>query len=43
MAQILKARGYYDPQDMFECKLLLSLRGPVVGPLAPPAIITIIY
>jgi hypothetical protein len=30
-AQILKARRYYDPADDFESKLLLSLRGPVVG------------
>ncbi|KFY02305.1 hypothetical protein O988_02232 [Pseudogymnoascus sp. VKM F-3808] len=29
-AQILKARRYYDPNDEFESKLHLSLRGPVV-------------
>jgi hypothetical protein len=29
-AQILKARQYYDPNDEFECKLVLSLRGPVL-------------
>ncbi|KAE8444367.1 hypothetical protein EG329_000567 [Mollisiaceae sp. DMI_Dod_QoI] len=29
-AQIIKARSYYDTQDEFECKLLLSLRGPVL-------------
>ncbi|KAH8598413.1 hypothetical protein B0O99DRAFT_538505 [Bisporella sp. PMI_857] len=29
-AQILRARRYYNPQDDFECKLLLSLRGPVL-------------
>jgi len=29
-AQILKARGYYNPQDDFEAMLLLSLRGPVL-------------
>lgn len=30
-AQILKSRGHTGPQDEFESKLLLSLRGPVVG------------
>jgi hypothetical protein len=29
-AQIIKARAYYDTRDEFECKLLLSLRGPVL-------------
>ncbi|KAF8862981.1 hypothetical protein BDZ45DRAFT_798610 [Acephala macrosclerotiorum] len=29
-AQILKARAYYDPNDKFESKLVLSLRGPVL-------------
>lgn len=29
-AQILKVRKYYDPQDDFEQKLLLCLRGPVL-------------
>ncbi|KAK2736726.1 hypothetical protein FQN57_000574 [Myotisia sp. PD_48] len=29
-AQILKARSYYDPNDEFESKLVLSLRGPVL-------------
>ena len=29
-AQILKSRGYFGPQDEFESKLLLSLRGAVV-------------
>ncbi|KAG9232673.1 hypothetical protein BJ875DRAFT_72373 [Amylocarpus encephaloides] len=28
--QLLKARGYLDIKDDFECKLLLSLRGPVL-------------
>jgi hypothetical protein len=26
----LKARGYYDGQDDFECKILLSIRGSVL-------------
>ena len=30
-AQILKSRGHTGPRDDFEGKLLLSLRGPVVG------------
>ncbi|KAF3480357.1 uncharacterized protein GIQ15_05704 [Arthroderma uncinatum] len=29
-AQMLKARRYYDPNDEFESKLVLSLRGPVI-------------
>lgn len=29
-AQILRVRGYYDPQDDFEEKLLLCFRGPVL-------------
>ncbi|KAF2185308.1 hypothetical protein K469DRAFT_726837 [Zopfia rhizophila CBS 207.26] len=29
-AQILKARRYFNAQDDFECKLVLTLRGPVV-------------
>lgn len=29
-AQILKARRFYNQQDDFECKLVASLRGPVV-------------
>ncbi|EFE43792.1 hypothetical protein TRV_01470 [Trichophyton verrucosum HKI 0517] len=29
-AQLLRARRYYDPNDEFESKLILSLRGPVV-------------
>lgn len=29
-AQILKARAYFDTRDDFECKLLLTLRGPVL-------------
>ncbi|KAM5445095.1 hypothetical protein MaudCBS49596_007866 [Microsporum audouinii] len=29
-AQLLKARRYYDPNDEFESKLVLSLRGPVI-------------
>ena len=29
-AQIIKARGNYNPEDAFESKLLLSIRGPVV-------------
>jgi hypothetical protein len=29
-AHLLKARQYQQPQDDFEYKLLLSLRGPVV-------------
>ena len=29
-AQILKSRGHFGPQDGFESKLLLSLRGSVV-------------
>lgn len=30
-AQILKARGYYDGQDDFESKILLSMRGAVLA------------
>jgi hypothetical protein len=30
-AQIVKARGYYDPKNPWDVKLLQALRGPVVS------------
>lgn len=30
-AQMLKARGYYEPRDDFDSKLVQCLRGPVVS------------